>query len=1049
MSVEIREEILTIPTYAWGADDPNPPFGRSGTWSIYPYTLLDDIGEQKQPRDYRALVVENEYLRVTVLPELGGRIYSAVDKPTGREMFYRNNVVKPGLIALRGAWISGGVEFNFPRGHTVTTISQVDGRAEREEDGSAVVWVGNIERIYRMSWAVGIRLRPGSAAIETEVRLANRGSLPHPYYFWQNAAIAARDDMRMVYPGTRVRTWGPPRRWPIHEGKDIARYTAYERSNDVFIVDSLEDFFGVYYEEQDCGLVHVANVHECYGKKFFTWGTSDHGKVWSEALSDGDGPYCEIQSGRFVDQGTWRLMPPHHSERWLEWWYPVRGTGGFSRANREAAVQVTGRNGRVECGVAVTRAFPGSTVRVTVEGRTVHEARVDLAPDQPFRLELRREKDWPSGPPKLELLGAGGREIISYTEGQAPRTIEVSESKPAAAEKGEQSPGELMRDALHAEERAEPERARELYGRALELDPGCVQASLARGRVTLEWNPSEAVEHLKKTTAQAPDSAEAAYYLGVALARSGRREEAETELWRAAHRPEVAHAARVELGALALQRGDWEQAIEVLRSSLDYSAADVRARCLLAAALRHGGRVKEAMAEIAAVRAGSPLDRLAAAEAHFCAAALGRPRVAARHLNELGAMTPPESDVWLEPALDYAGAGLIEEAVTLLQQAMKRTSSIRTDPLTHYALACWLDVLGRGKEAAEARGRASRLSPRLVFPHHWEFEVMLREAIARSPEDGQARCLLGTLLYSQGRRSEGLAEWEAAASTVTDLAVLYRNLGLAHRVVTGDLEQAEQGLRRALKLDPAQMRVYLELNELLRERGAPAQERLAVLDSAPESLQRRGATAAQQATVCMELGDWDRAIHLLKTHTFHRWEMEFRMRHVYVDAYLGRGVERFDGGDFEGACEDFEAALEYPRNVRIGRMPHTQDARACWCAGNARRAMGDGEAARRHWESAAAETHHQPGSELLVYRALSLRELGNAEEAEKLLAESLAVAEQCADMEQEDPNTQFCLGLTRKALGKAQEASEAFRRALELAPSHRRSRRLLETDVIL
>jgi len=688
-------------------------------------------------------------------------------------------------------------------------------------------------------------------------------------------------------------------------------------------------------------------------------------------------------------------------------------------------------------------------VRVTVEGRTVHEARVDLAPDQPFRLDLRREKDWPSGPPKLELFAAGGKEIISYTEGQAPRTVAVSESKPAATEKGEQSAGELLRDGLHAEEKAEPERAKELYGKAFEQDPGCVEASLARGRLTLECNPSEAAEQLTKTTAQAPESAEAAYYLGVALARSGRREEAETALWRAAHRPEMAHAARVELGALALQRGDWEDAVEVLRSSLDYAAGDVRARCLLAAALRRGGRLKEAMAEIAAVQEGSPLDRLAAAEAHFCAAALGRPRVAARHLNELGAMTPAESEVWLEPALDYAGAGLVEEAAALLQQAMKRASSIKKDPLVHYALAYWLDLRGRAEEAAEARGRAAELSPRLVFPHHWEFESMLREAIARSPEDGQAHYLLGTLLYGRGRRSEALAEWEAAANAVSDFAVLYRNLGLAHRVVTGDLEQAEDSLRRALKLDPAQVRVYLELNELLRERGAPVRERLAVLDSAPESLQRRGTIAAQQTTACMELGDWDRAIQLLKTHTFHRWEMEFRMRHVYVDAYLGRGVERFDSGDPSGACEDFEAALEYPRNLRIGRLPRGQDARVSWCAGSARRAMGEGEAARKYWESAAAETQHQPGSELLVYRALSLRELGSAEEAEKLLAESLAVAEQCADLEQEDPNTHFCLGLTRKALGKTQEASEAFRRALELAPSHQRARRLLETDVIL
>jgi len=208
VAVQGSYETLEIPTYVLGPEDPNPPFQRRGYWDIYPYTMMDDIGEKVRPVKYRAQVLENEYVRVIVLPQLGGHLYSAQDKHTGREIFYRNSVVKPGLIALRGAWISGGIEFNFPKGHTVTSVTPVDHRLVKEHDGGATAWVGNVEKRYRMAWAVGIRLRPGSSLIETEVKLSNRTALPHPYYFWANAAVPARFGMRMVYPCTKVRTWG-------------------------------------------------------------------------------------------------------------------------------------------------------------------------------------------------------------------------------------------------------------------------------------------------------------------------------------------------------------------------------------------------------------------------------------------------------------------------------------------------------------------------------------------------------------------------------------------------------------------------------------------------------------------------------------------------------------------------------------------------------------------------------------------------------------------------------------------------------------------------
>ena len=1046
MPVEIREESLELPTYVWGPPDPNPPFQRRGRDRIYPYPLLDDMGEEARPVTYRALVVENEYLRVTVLPELGGRLYSAVDKPTGEEIFYRNNVVKPGLIALRGAWISGGVEWNFPRGHTVNTISPVDARAVEDEDGSATIWVGTVEQVYRMSWQIGIRLRPGVSLIETEVRLANRTALPHPYYFWANAAVPARDDMHLIYPGTRAFTWRhPDMSWPIHEGKDMSRYTAFEGSNDIFMVNSLEGFFGVYYEDRDFGVVHLADVHDAFGKKFFTWGTSHHGKMWSAALSDNDGPYCEIQSGRFVDQGTWRFMPPHHAHCWTEWWYPVRQTGGFSWANREAAVRIGRRNGRVECAVLTTRRFPRASVRVTSGHDILHEQYTDLSPERPLRVEICDVPGLPQGPLTLSLLDADAREIIRYTENQPPRTIAV----PPKPEQREDTPGELLHSALHAEERADFDRAAELYEKALAQDPACTQAAIALGRLGIERRPEDQLERLAQAAAAAPQSADAAYCLGVAQARAGKDDEAELALWRAAQSPDFAHAARLEIGRIALRRGHWAEAAELLRASLSYRTEGVLARCLLSAALRRAGRLEEALAEVRAAQQTSPLDRLAAAEAHVCATAQGRPRVAARYVRQLGEMMPNEPDPWLDIALDYASAGLLDDAASLLTWSTAHVSALKQDPLAHYLLAHCLSRLGDGAEAAALRRRASQLPAQYVFPHHWEMERVLRAALASDPTDARARHYLGALLYAQGRREDALGEWQTASADLADFSVLHRNLAFAHREVENDLAAAEEALRAAVKANPDDPRLYLELNEVMRDRVADPRARLTVLDSAPPSVRRRGGIAAQQITCCLALQEWDCAISLLTNHVFHRWETEFRMRVLYLDAYLGRGIARFDRSDIQGARQDFDQALEYPENIRIGRPPHPSDARAHWCAAAACDALGDRAAATAHWEGAAAESHHDPGEELTLYRALSLEKLGRTEEAQAILAEALELARQCAERAPDDAAAQFSLGLTLQAMGRRDDALPFLRRTAELDPGMHRAQHLLEGKPIL
>ncbi|MDH7570935.1 MAG: DUF5107 domain-containing protein, partial [Armatimonadota bacterium] len=430
--VRVYRTELILPTYPLGPPDPNPPFPDGRRVDIYPYPMLDDLGEARAEQAYLAVVLENEYLRLTVLPQLGGHLYSAFDKSAGREIFYRNNVVKPGLVALRGAWISGGVEFNFPIGHSVTTVSPVDWHVVEGED-AATIWIGDLERVSRMHWWVGITLRAGIAAIETEIVLYNRTPLRRRYYFWSNAAVRATPGLQFICPMDYRKVGSHIGPYPVEDGKDLSWYRNHDHAVDVFAHQVREDWFGCYHHDEDAGVVHVANAPECLGKKLFTWGTADAGLIWAHILSDGDGPYCEIQAGRFEDQSTWRFIQPHSVERWREWWYPVGGAGPFVKANRYAALALRRKDDALQLGVYATRILDGLTLEARVDGGAPQRWRVSAAPGSPFVAGMPAPPG-AEGTVRLTLRDPAGKVWLEYQPRPTPPPPPPTPPPPDTAE---------------------------------------------------------------------------------------------------------------------------------------------------------------------------------------------------------------------------------------------------------------------------------------------------------------------------------------------------------------------------------------------------------------------------------------------------------------------------------------------------------------------------------------------------------------------------------------------------------------------------------------
>ncbi|HEV8130987.1 MAG TPA: DUF5107 domain-containing protein [Acidobacteriota bacterium] len=713
-AARVWEAPLVIPTYELGPADPNPVLlekQRRGWHPIYPYPRLDSLTNHRVDKSYRAVYLENEYLRVTVLPELGGHLYAIFDKTANRDVLYTNHVVKYAMVAIRGAWVSGGIEWNFPDGHTLTTVSPIDYVTKSEKDGSASVTVGDTERVQRMQWAVTIRLRPGWKVVETEVTLNNRRETPGRYWFWATAAAHATDDMRFIYPMREAypHTFWPVFSFPNEKGVDIGTYREVPNYLSLFARNSLRDFFGIYYEKSDWGVVHVSDHRRVPGKKSWTWGTDDAGNVWIEKLTDRDGQYVEFQAGRFETQMEHEFMEPHRVERFTEYWYPVDRLGGpFDEATRNAALHlaITGKQARItvnanhrfdDARVILEAASEPRLSEVVKKSKPRLLARdsesvgssenfiqlgsqpVSLDPAKPLTVTF----DLPAGaldkPLTVTLGSKEGQELLRYrTDLPVDGNPDFRPAtRPVSDKKVERSAEQAYFEGLMADKESLEVVARQFYQEALKSDPGFAAAHVALG---LSFYRSglfdEAEKHLEAALLRNRYLAEAHYYLGLVCRAHRRNVEAAKHLLSAAGAGYREATAYYVLGEMALQAGNTTDAIDHLKHSVARNPLDLKARTLLARAEAGMGHMQQARENIDSVVREMPIDYLALREQIKIHRALQDDDGSGRARDELHRLLSREPDSVLELAFDYAAIGSYVDCRSLLEEAINQASVI-------------------------------------------------------------------------------------------------------------------------------------------------------------------------------------------------------------------------------------------------------------------------------------------------------------------------------------------------------------------------------------
>lgn len=1078
-TVSLWETNEVIPTYRVAPADPNPRFYSGRTYqgaraTFYPYPVMDRLTDERVDRTYRLVYLENAYVRLAVLPELGGRIFSAIDKSNGYDFFYRQHVVKPALIGMLGAWISGGVEWNVPHHHRATSFMPVDCTTEARADGSQTVWVGETEWRHRLKWLVGITLRPDRSYLELNVKLFNRTPFAHPVLFWINPAVHANDQYQVIFPPDAqfAVQHGKPEfaRWPVaHEvyggvdytaGVDISWWKHHPSPVSFFCFHSDMDFFGGYDHGRQAGVLHWADRHVAPGKKFFEWGTGPEGEMWSQILTDTDGPYLELMAGAWSDnQPDYSWLEPGEVRTWKHYWYPIRELGGAKNATPDAALNLDLTNGVARLAFNTTAAFPDAVARLMCAGTNIFEAKRTLSPAQPFAAEIPLEAGTDPTQLVASLHSAAGRELVSWQP--APRRDDPLPEPVHRPSPPKDIPTveELYLTGLRIEQLYSPSfEAAPYYEEALRRDPGDYRANTALGVLHARaWRWADAEEPLRAAVSRAtanyirPKDTEALYYLGVVLRARGQFAEAIDAYSRAAWSPAWQAPAHTALAELACRRGDFAKALEHANQALTAEALHTGARNLKVAILRRLRAFSEAEDLARATLSFDPLDFHAANELCLAQRQGGWLEAARATLDRLRTLMRGDAESALELATAYEAAGLWDEAIEVLERQIGGPPDTATGhPMLFYHLAWCAEQAGRIQSLKLYR-RAAQMPPDFCFPHRFEEERMLRQAVAWNPDDARAFYYLGNLLYDRQPEAAVVA-WEKSRDLRDDVALVHRNLGLAYAQTFKDPARAVASLERAVRLAPAEPRFLYELDLQYEAAGTPVAQRLAMLTDRHEVVALRDDTCTREIVLLTVAGQHDRALELLTTRRFHNWEGSGEIHGLYVDARLHRGHARYRAKDFAGALQDYLAALEYPTNLEVGRPRRDRRAaQVSYFIGRTRAALGETDAAKAAFEQAAAHVTGGP-SEVQFVQALALMRLDRADEArrwfEGLVKHGMSQREAAESPDYfakfgerqsarlRNANAHYLAGLGHLGLGERDAAMAQFQQAVESHPAH-------------
>ncbi|MDR1879513.1 MAG: DUF5107 domain-containing protein [Tannerellaceae bacterium] len=1077
-----KEEIL-LPTYGTGQPEKNPVFlekrvyqGSSG--AVYPYPVVEKICDVCEEKPYQAVFLENEYLRVMILPELGGRIQMAYDKIKERHFIYYNHVIKPALVGLTGPWISGGIEFNWPQHHRPSTFLPVDYTLEECADGSAVVWVSERERMFHQKGMAGFRLSPGRAVLEIRGRLYNPAPLPQTFLWWANPAVAVNDSYQSVFPADVHAVFDHGKRdvsrYPVATGVyykvdyaagvDISRYKNIPVPTSYMAVNSRYDFVGGYENDTRAGLLHVANHHISPGKKQWTWGNGDFGRAWDRNLTDADGPYIELMTGVYTDnQPDFSWLQPYEEKAFTQYFMPYRELGVVKNASPDLLMNITPEDGRCTLKVFATSEQKQLRILIRKAGVTCFETTADISPLHLLEAAVPIAS---TDGIDLRIYSPAGKCLLSWT----PEPDEIKPvPNPASAALGPAalpSAEQLYLTGLHLEQyRHATYQPEAYYLEALRRDPDDVRNNNAMGlRLIRKGQFEQAEPFLRRAIATLtgrnpnPYDGEPFYNLGLSLKYQGKYDEAYGHFYKACWNAAWQDAAYYALAQLSCIKGEWEEALYEVGKSLLRNWHNHCARHLKTAILRRLGQHGEALSFIEDSLKIDPFNTGCLFEKQLLTGA-------SVDEEDFCLLMRGESHNYAELIVDYALAGCWDEALSVGRMAIARIEGVEI--MIYYYTAWALAQLGQTEEAERMVRLAERQEPGCCFPNRLEAILALQAAIGMEAHTPKASYLLGNLWYDKRQYDEAIACWERSLRQDPAFPTVMRNLALAAFNKRDEKQEAVRLLEKAFSLDTSDARILMELDQLYKRLNRPHAERLTFLDAHRETAWKRDDLYLEYATLLNQLERYEEAIHLIDRRKFHPWEGgEGKAPAQYQLARVELAKRYMEAGKPAEALTLIDQCYLYPPNLGEGKLYGAQENDFDYYKGCLLDAMGKTEeaipyfqkASRGDSEPAAAIYYNDRKPDKIFYQGLALRRLNREDEARSRFNRLVSYGEKHLfdlfkldyfavslpdlqiwedDMDKKNRiHCHYLMGLGHAGLGNRQKAAHHFAVAHEMDNNH-------------
>jgi len=911
----ISEERQIIETYPFGDPDPVPILAASRNAAIYPYFRFDGFTNESRDQEWKVLRLENDFIRVFVLPEAGGKIWGAIEKSSGRDFIYRNAVMKFRDVAMRGPWTSGGIEFNFGLiGHTPATATPVDYVTKENADGSVSCIVGSMDLPSRTQWRVEIRLPKDAAYFETRSFWYNPTPLQQSYYHWMNAAVHAREDLQFFYPGRYyIGHGGDAHPWPVNEnGIDLSLYRNHHFGGhkSLHVLGSNAEFSGGYWHQLGLGFGHWSRYDDLPGRKIWIWSLSRSGAIWEDLLTDESGQYVEVQAGRQFSQATLSsggetpftqaAFAPYAADSWRELWFPVREIGGIVAANPDGALNVI-RKGD-EARIAFNALKPvRSELTVIAGSATVLHERLNLSPMQVYAKQIvipQAEED-------IRVL-LGNRLFWHSLSDPNNQFVRDLVSPP---EKGRSTAGkayllgrqhELMRDYV---------RAREDYKTCINGDPLHISAMIRLAEINYrQWEYGEALKWAKKALAIDTYHPAANFLCATVLRQLESPAAAREALSWAARSLEYRSAAYSMIAEIHLGEGRFEEAVEYALRALEFNQANISALSALALAQRKMDRREQASKAQAEILRLDPISHFAASEEWLLnPSEESQFRLTSSIRGEL----PHEG--YLELAAYYSTFGLEQEAIGILRLSPSH-------PMVNY----WLAYLNRMDSPDTSRtylDKAVQASPMLVYPFRDEDVSVLAWALNQD-RDWKARYYLGLLAWSRGLHRKA-ANHLSECGSEPDYGPFY--IARAELLKKSGQAPPEEDYRRALDLAPGEWRAWLALARFHSEHSS-LQEALEVARAGFDRFPENFILGMESAKAMIDNSESRDALDVLDRLAVLPYENASEGRILYEKAHLLLAGEKIGAGNFEEALVHIRKSRDWPENLGAGK-PYDPDER--------------------------------------------------------------------------------------------------------------------------